>query len=205
MKRLAAATAGESIPLPPGATDGRVSLEQAVARRRSCRRFAPDPLTVEQLAQLLWAAQGVTAAPNLRAAPSAGACYPLEVYIACEHGVFRYHPREHALAKTAAGDRRSRLAQAALGQAFVAAAPVTLVFAAVYDRTTRRYGERGQRYVHLDAGCAAENAHLQAEALDLGSVAVGAFNDDAVAEVLELPEGEHPLYLIPVGRRAGGT
>jgi len=163
VKRLAAATAGESIPLPPGATDGRVSLEQAVARRRSCRRFAPDPLTVEQLAQLLWAAQGVTAAPNLRAA------------------------------------------QAALGQAFVAAAPVTLVFAAVYDRTTRRYGERGQRYVHLDAGCAAENAHLQAEALDLGSVAVGAFNDDAVAEVLELPEGEHPLYLIPVGRRAGGT
>ncbi len=212
MNRLAPLAAGDRIGLPaagfwppPAATEGAMSVEQAILRRRSCRSFAPEPLTLEQLAQLLWAAQGITAAPHLRAAPSAGACYPLQAYVVCEHGVFRFEPREHALVKTGDGDRRSRLARAALGQEFVAAAPATLAFAAVYERTTRRYGERGVRYVHMDVGCAAENVHLQAEALGLGSVSVGAFEDDAVAEVLGLPPQEKAVYLIPVGKRAGGA
>lgn len=203
MKRLAAVAIGETIALPAAARESSVSLEQAVARRRSCRSFSKEPLALEQLAQLLWAAQGITGGPGLRAAPSAGACYPLEVYVVGEHGMFKYRPQEHALTKTGEGDRRTQLARAALGQSFIVAAPVTLVLAAVYQRTTGRYGERGIRYVYMDVGCAAENVHLQAQALGLGSVAVGAFQDDAVAAALALPQEEQPLYLIPVGRRAG--
>jgi len=157
---------------------------------------------MEQVAQLLWAAQGVTDARGMRAAPSAGACYPVEVLVVCEDGVFRYLPDKHAVAKMAEGDSRRSLAAAALGQSFAAAAPVCFVLTAYYYRTTSRYGERGLRYVHMDVACAAENVHLQAEALDLNSVAIGAFDDDQVQEALGLDEDESPLYLIPVGRAA---
>lgn len=119
----------------------------------------------------------------------------------CSAGLFHYEPSGHALAKVAAADLRGPLAEAAFGQQFVADAPISLVFAAVYERTMSRYGERGIRYVHIDLGHAAENVHLQAEALGLGSCAVGAFDDEAVARVLGLPAEQKPLYIIPVGRR----
>jgi len=204
MQGLGAAKIGDIVPLPPAAVAGQVSLEQAVAQRRSWRHFRADALTLAQVSQLLWAAQGVTHDGELRAAPSAGACYPLEVYFVCASGVFRFQPGEHTLAKTVSDDRRQILARAALGQSFIAQAPATIAFGAVYERTTKRYGERGIRYVHMDAGAAAENVHLQAQALDLGSVAVGAFHDDEVARVLDLPSDQRAIYLIPVGRRAGG-
>jgi SagB-type dehydrogenase family enzyme len=204
MKRLAETRVGSTIELPPPSTSGRMTVEQAIAQRRSWRDFDPEPLTMQQISQLLWAAQGITHDGQLRAAPSAGACYPLETYLVCRHGVFRFLPPQHAALKTVEGDPRPQLARAALGQRFIAEAPATIAFAAVYERTVSRYGERGFRYVHMDAGTAAENVHLQAQALDLGSVSVGAFHDDAVAAALSLPAEEKPIYLIPVGRRAQG-
>jgi len=204
MKRLATAQVGDVVELPAPATTGQTSVEQAIAQRKSCRHYRPDPLTLETVSQLLWAAQGITHEPGLRAAPSAGACYPLEVYLVCHEGVFRFVPANHAVMKTADGDRRQQLARAAGGQGFVADAPVVIAFAAIYDRTNRRYGERGFRYVYMDAGTAAENVHLQGEAVGLGSVSVGAFHDDAVAKALDLPDGESPVYLIPLGRAGGG-
>jgi len=194
---------GEHLRLPAPARSGQVSVEGAIAGRRSVRSFSPEPLALKAVSQLLWSAQGMTAKEGLRAAPSAGACYPLEVYALVEQGLFRYLPAAQALLKALAGDRRQALAQACYGQMFVAEAPLSLIFTAIYERTTSRYGERGLRYVHIDVGHAAQNVHLQAEALGLASVPVGAFDDAAVSEALALPAQEHPLYLVPIGRPAG--
>jgi len=201
MKGLAEAGIGEPVPLPKPRAKGEVSVEESIGRRRSLREFAPSRLSLADISQLAWSAQGLTSPQGLRAAPSAGARYPLELYVACPEGLFRYQPDGHALIRTQTADLRSRLAEAAWGQRFLAEAPVSLIFAAVYERTMKRYGERGVRYVHIDVGHAAENVHLQAEALGLGSCAVGAFDDDAVARVLSLPSQEKPIYIIPVGRR----
>lgn len=200
---FAALGLGESLALPAARTEGSISVEAAIARRRSCRRYAADPLTIDQVGQLLWSAQGVTNRRGLRAAPSAGARYPVEVLLVCEDGLFRYVPDDHAVAKAAEGDLRRPLAAAALGQSFMAVAPACLVLTGIHERTTSRYGERGLRYVHMDVACAAENVHLQAEALDLASVAIGAFDDRQVQRTLGLEQDESPLYLIPVGRAAG--
>lgn len=199
---LAQASIGQTIRLPAPDAKGTVTLEQAIARRRSRRNFSPDALSPEQIGQLLWSAQGVTSEEGLRAAPSAGAMYPLEIYLACAHGLFQYLPHEHALQKKSAEDLRPALAAAALGQDFIARAPASVIFTAVFHRTMSRYGERGRRYVHMDAGYAAENVHLQAEALGLASVSVGAFDDRAVARILALPPNEEPLLIIAVGRPA---
>jgi len=201
---LARAGVGSRVSLPPPKEEGRVSVEQAILRRRSVRDFTPDPLDLAQISQLLWSAHGLTSAQGLRAAPSAGACYPLEVYLACEQGLFRYEPNGHALVRVSEADPRPPLAQAAYGQFFISDAAVSIVFAAVYERTTQRYGDRGIRYVHMDVGHAAQNVHLQAEALGLASVPVGAFDDAAVAQVLGIPAEEKPVYIVPVGRPARG-
>jgi SagB-type dehydrogenase family enzyme len=199
VKTLAQIAVGESSILPEPDPEAGHSLEGALARRRSCRRYADRPLALEQVSQLLWAAQGQTHARGLRTAASAGACYPLELDLVSAQGVFRYLPPSHGLRKRLEGDLRFELAQACLGQVFMAEAPAIFCFSAVYERTTGRYGERGLRYVHMDAGIAAQNLHLQAEALGLGSVAIGAFNDEEVARVLGLPAAEKPLYLVPAG------
>jgi SagB-type dehydrogenase family enzyme len=189
--------------LPAPTLKGSVSLEETLARRRSVRSFADTGLTESELGQLLWAAQGVTdSARQFRTAPSAGATFPLETYAATPTGVFRYRPKEHALQSLATNDVRAALAEAALGQACVRTAGAVVAFAAVPGRTTGRYGARGLMYVHMEAGHAAQNVHLQAVALGLGSVAVGAFDADQAARVLGLPEGETLLYLVPVGRPA---
>lgn len=186
--------------LPEPDTDGAVSLEQAVANRRSIRSYTERPLTLKEIGQLLWAAQGVTRPDrNYRAAPSAGATYPLETYVVHQGGVFKYLPKAHALQKKRNKDVRKQLGQAALGQRCVTFAPCSIVIAAVPERTTGRYGERGIRYVHMEAGHAAENIHLQAVSLGLGSVPVGAFDGKKVSRVLKLSGNEEPLYIIPVG------
>lgn len=202
--KLSEADVGASVPLPAINEKGAVSVEEAILRRRSVREFASDPVSLTEIAQLLWSAQGLTSREGLRAAPSAGARYPLETYLACLQGLFRYHLVSHSLVKLQAADLRSDLAGAGWGQTFIAQAPVSIIFAAVHERTTSRYGERGIRYVHIDLGHAAQNVHLQAEALGLGSVPVGAFDDDAVADVLQLPSDQKPLYIIPIGRPARG-
>jgi SagB-type dehydrogenase family enzyme len=176
-----------------------MSLEEAIWRRRSRRDFILQPLSLAQIGQLLWAAQGTTDAAGLRAAPSAGAMYPLEVYLCCREGVFHYVPDDHAVVKTSALDARESLARAALGQQFVEQADICIIIAAVFQRTTARYGERGVRYVHMDAGYASENVHLQADALGLGSVSVGAFADEEVGRVLNLEKDVRPLNIIPAG------
>jgi SagB-type dehydrogenase family enzyme len=197
---LARAAVGERMALPAPRRVGPRSLEEALHRRRSIRRFSPEPLTLPEMAQLLWSAYGVTSPQGLRTAPSAGARYPLEVYLACAEGLFHYLPSAHALVKVRGEEVRPALMEAAHGQAFISQAPVCVLFAAVYERTTSRYRERGIRYVHIDLGHAGQNVQLQAEALGLGSVAVGAFDDAAMVAAAQLPAEEEPRYLIVVGR-----
>jgi len=174
-------------------------LEKAIAARRSHREFSPKPLTLEQIGKLAWAAQGQDTGSRYRTTPSAGATYPLELFVVTGDGLFQYLPAKHALEKLTDQDLRATLASAAWGQNFIEEAPLTLVFAAEFARTTRRYGERGIRYVYMEAGHAAQNVHLQTESLGLGSVAVGAFNDDSVSKVLSLPEHLKPIYMVAVG------
>ncbi len=192
-----------TLTLPPPRTKGELSLEEVLARRRSLREYADRPLTEEQIGQLLWAAYGITGQRwgyALHTAPSAGALYPLEFYVVTPEGVFHYEPQGHRCHQRHTGDLRLPLSQAALGQESVAHAPAVFVVTAVYARTTRKYGRRGaERYVPMDAGHAAQNLLLQATALGLGGVVVGAFHDDAVRDLLGLPAEETPLYLIPVG------
>ena len=171
------------------------------------REYARAPLTLGEVSQVLWAAQGVTdGKEGLRAAPSAGALYPLEFVLVVgeveglEPGTYRYRPLEHDLVRTSGEDLRAELAAAAWGQNWLRKAPLVLAVSAVYERTTKKYGERGKRYVHMDAGCAMENVYLQATALGLGTVTVGAFDDRKVANLLSLPTGERPLALMPMGR-----
>ncbi|MFW6126032.1 MAG: SagB/ThcOx family dehydrogenase [Chloroflexota bacterium] len=194
--------------LPEPRLESDVSLEEALLNRRSVREYASRPVSLEEVSQLLWAAQGITAAWGGRTAPSAGALYPLEVYLVVGRvdglapGVYRYEPEEHELAKVSDGDVRTELAAAAMGQDCVKNGAIDIVIACVYDRTTGKYGEQGVRYVHMEAGHAAQNLYLQAAALNLGMVTVGAFLDGSVQEVLGLPQHHAPLYVIPVGRRA---
>jgi len=198
-----------AVALPAPHRGGAGSLADALARRRSVRKFAKGPLTLAAVSQLLWAAQGVTGRDGQRTAPSAGALYPLEIYLVAgavtglEAGVYRYEPQRHRLLLHAKGDPRSELADAALEQEWVAEAPSVLVIGAVYGRTERKYGRRAPRYVHMEMGHAAQNVSLQAVALDLGTVVVGAFHDDQLARVLRLPEDVEPLGVMPIGKRRG--
>jgi SagB-type dehydrogenase family enzyme len=189
----------EIITLPAPNQDGSMSLEKAIAIRRSRRDFSSQSLTFEQIGQLCWAAQGRVAGSRYRTTPSAGATYPLELFIVTGDGLFRYLPDRHSLEKLSGQDLRTDLTSAAWGQGFIEAAPLTLVFAAEFSRTTNHYGKRGIRYVYMEAGHAAQNVHLQAEALGLGSVAVGAFDDTSVSKVLSLPKNLEPLYMVTVG------
>lgn len=182
-------------------------MEEALARRRSRRRYSPTPLTLAQLSQLLWSAQGLTRG-RFRTAPSAGATYPLELFIlvgeggveGLEAGTYHYQVQEHALTLKQRGDRRRELCQASGNQGFLRQAPVSLVVCALYQRTCGWYGQRGERYVHIEVGHVGQNVHLQAEALGLGTVMVGAFDDDEVSQLLGLEAELKPLYIMPVGK-----
>jgi len=195
----------DAIPLPPPRTESAFPLERALQERRSVRSFVAKPLSLEEVGQLLWAAQGVTAPGGLRTAPSAGALYPLEITVVAgavtglQPGLYRYLPASHALAPLGGGDRRAALARAALYQTWLQEAPATFGFGAVEARTRVKYGSRSPRYVHIEVGHAAQNLLLQARALGLAAGVIGAFDDAKVAEVLGMPEEEQPLYLVPVG------
>lgn len=188
--------------LPTPAEPAPDSLEEAIDARRSVREFRDDPLSEVEVGQLVWAAQGITDPSGKRAAPSAGATYPLEVYVVSAEGVARYRPGSHSLVVVDGADRRRALAAAALGQQAVADAPVVLVLTGVVERTAVRYGDRAERYVLLEAGHAAQNVLLQAAVLDLAAVPIGAFDDDRLVRILDLPAGERPLYLVAVGHPA---
>jgi SagB-type dehydrogenase family enzyme len=199
VKEVLELTMGSIISLPKPNQNGPMSLEQAIAARRSRRDFLSKPLTLEQIGQLTWAAQGKDAKSGYRTTPSAGATYPLELFVVNENGISHYLLDKHALETITEQDVRSKLASAAWGQEFIGAAPLTLVFAAQFARTTGRYGQRGIGYVYMEAGHAAQNVHLQAESLGLGSVAVGAFDNASVSKVLLLPDYLEPVYMVVVG------
>ncbi|GMR03583.1 MAG: SagB/ThcOx family dehydrogenase [Gammaproteobacteria bacterium] len=194
------------VKLPAPRRQGRQPLEQVMAQRRSVREFSDAPLTLDEVSQLLWAAQGITATGYLRTAPSAGALYPLEIHLAAGNveglnaGAYRYRPQGHVLKQAVAGDKRRELAAAALNQEWVEQGAAVFVFAAVFRRTTRKYGKRGIQYAHLETGHAAQNVFLQAVALGLATVVVGAFDDKQVQHVMHLTHEETPLCLMPVGK-----
>ncbi len=194
--------------LPEQKTKGPLSLEEILASRRTRRDFQAKPLLLEEFAQLLWSAQGVTGADGtLRSAPSGGALYPLDVYAVVGEasvqglnaGVYRYLPSQHGLEQVASTDLRADMAQACLGQTWMAGAPVSLVLTAEYGRIERKYGARGRRYALIEVGHAGQNIFLQAEALGLGAGIVGAFDDAGLAKALHLPRAHEPLIVMPVG------
>jgi len=191
-----------TLPLPAPASSGNMTVEEALGRRRSVREFAPTPLTERQLSQLLWAAQGGSG-DGLRTAPSAGALFPLELYVATASGLSHYDVASHGLTARIERDLRPALRRAAHDQAPVAEAPAVFVITAVQERCERKYGARSVRYVGMEAGHAAQNLLLEAVALGLAAVPVGAFDDADLARTLELPVRERPLYLIPVGQPRG--
>lgn len=201
------ARAQRSIALPEPSPDGTLSVEESLRTRRSVREFAPETLQLKEVGQLAWAAQGVTSRDGLRTAPSAGALYPLEILLVANRvedlprAIYRYVPRSHALVRVAEGSASQArdLARAAADQEFVAEAPAVFVITAVERRTAVKYGPRAHHYVLLEAGCTIENLALQAVALDLGSVVVGAFDERAVASLLQLEKAEEPIALVPVG------
>ncbi len=198
---------GGRVKLPEPCSTSNTSVETALSKRRSIRDYSGENLTLEEVSQLLWAAQGITAPWGGRTAPSAGALYPLELYVVVgdvegiDKGVYKYKPEEHELKKVKEGDIRAELADAAGGPECVRDAAIDIVFTAVYERTTGKYGGRGIRYVHIEVGHAAQNVYLQAVSLDLGTVVIGAFIDDQVKELVNAGEQENPMYIMPVGRR----
>lgn len=199
------AQASYTISLPEPETTGGEPLQQLLQQRRSVREYKNTQLTLAQLGQMLWAAQGVTHPEGLRTAPSAGALYPLQLYFAAlnveklQPGIYYYQPQKHQLALHREGNFGKALARAAYTQTWLQQAAVVFVIAADYGKTEVKYGGRGERYVHIEAGNAAENLFLQAESLGLGTVVVGAFYDDEIIDVLQLPAEIAPLLLMPVG------
>jgi SagB-type dehydrogenase family enzyme len=197
----------EAIKLPPSAHKGAVSVEEALARRRTVRRFASRSLDLNQVSQLLWGADGVSDPRGLRTAPSAGATYPLDLYLVVGErgvatltaGVYHYRPLEHVLKLVTPGELRPAVVRASLSQSWMAEAPVMVVITAEYRRCTARYGERGIRYTHMEVGHVGENLFLQAEALGMGAGIVGAFDDRAISQIMKTPAHHEPLLIMPVG------
>jgi SagB-type dehydrogenase family enzyme len=197
------------IDLPKPVLKGKVSLEEALQARRSVRSYTDEPLTLEQVSQILWAGQGVTkrGTINFKTAPSAGGLYPIELYLVVGDkmvkglpaGVYHYDPDTHTMTEMMKDDQRQALCDAALGQASISSCAVDLVVAAVYARTAKKYGDRATRYVHIEVGHVGQNVALECVAEKLGCVTIGAFYDDKVKEALKLPADHEPLYIIPIG------
>ncbi len=192
------------IRVPAPNLTGTVPVEKAIAERRSVRQFTDDPLSLEIVSQMMWASQGITDDGRKRAAPSAGATYPLEIYLVANRveglkpGVYHYLVYQHELEAIRIQDLSKRLGET-VGQSMIGKAAFNIVIAADYKRTTARYGARGERYVHIEVGHVGQNIYLQAEALGLGTVAVGAFDDSKVRELLGIDE--EVLYIMPIGKQ----
>ena len=184
----------------------QTSVEEALQRRKSRRSFLNLPLALDEVSQVLWSAQGITREDFYRTAPSPGALYPLEIYvfvgnvIGVSKGIYKYKPYEHELIKVADGDKRYELSVAALEQDFLDSAAIDILFCAVFERVTKKYGNRGITYVHIEVGHASQNVYLQCEALNLGTVAIGAFENEKVKKIFKMEPSEEPLYIMPIGR-----
>ena len=177
---------------------GSKSLEECIYERESVRSYKDKVIEIEKISQILWATQGEKGVK--RTVPSAGATYPLEIYVTLrDRGFFNYNVKKHALELITEEDLSNKLARASLDQYFIAEAYMNIIICAEFSRTTWRYGQRGVRYVFIEVGHCAQNIHLEAVALGLASVPIGAFEDDQVRKVLELPKKIEPLYIIPIG------
>ena len=194
------------IVLPKTVKKTDFSIEEVIALRRSIREYLNKPLKIEDLAQILWAAQGITEPSlTLRSAPSAGATYPLEIYILSKNvknlkkGIYKYLPTYHSLKLIREGDYSYNLYQACLYQDWVLNAAANLIITAIYERTTYRYGARGIRYVYMEAGHVGQNIYLQAAALNIGTVAIGAFYDEEVENIIQVSNQEKVIYIFPLG------
>lgn len=193
------------IRLPGSEASGRSRIEELIAKRRSVRRYKDKKLSESVISRLLWAAQGISSESGLRTSPSAGALYPLEIHLVTggggglDPGVYRYVPEDHTLVQEIRGDIREKLSKAALSQPMISNAPVSIVISAVYARITSRYGNRGLRYTHMEAGHAAQNVYLLGVELGVGTCAIGAFEDEEVRNVLKMPANQEPLYILPLG------
>jgi SagB-type dehydrogenase family enzyme len=197
--------------LPSPTWEGTVSVEQAIRHRRTIRTFSPRALNLAQLSQLLWAASGITEYQGFkRAAPSAGALYPMDVYVVVgdrcvatvEGGVYHYDPRGHQVSRVVQGDLRSLVAKVSLSQVWMARAPITMVITAEYNRTSAKYGKRGIRYGMIEAGHIGQNIFLQAQALGLAAGIVGAFQDSKIIDAMKINAAHEPLLLMPVGYKS---
>ncbi|ARG96501.1 SagB/ThcOx family dehydrogenase [Legionella micdadei] len=191
--------------LPAPVYSSQTSIEDALKKRRSIRTYKNQAITLSQVAQLLWAAQGITSDNGFRTTPSAGALYPLEVYLVARDvndlspGVYHYLPTKHALLKIKNGDISDQLTKAALEQEAIKSGAANIVITAVFSRTTKKYGEKGKSFVFMEAGHAAQNIYLQTVSLNLGTVTIGAFDEPQVRQALNTPEDEIPLYILPIG------
>ncbi|MDD3626492.1 MAG: SagB/ThcOx family dehydrogenase [bacterium] len=205
----------KEIPLPEPKMKGEVSIEEVLSKRRSIRSYTNENLKLEEISQILWAAYGITEKKDkpdrlrggFRTAPSAGATYPLDIYLIAGEieslapGIYKYDSSSHSLLLMEEGDKRTQLFLTCL-QPWVKSAPASIIYTAKWDRITSKYGDRGtERYVYLEVGHSAQNVYLQATALGLGTVAVGAFNDKKLKDFLSLEEGEDPLYIMPLGKK----
>lgn len=192
------------VSLPAASVKGTMSLEEAIVKRQSASLFKAEPISVQQLSQLLWAAQGVTS--KGRTAPSAGALYPLDLYVIAGNvkdlppGIYRYLPMDNSLELLQSGDKRKELATAVHEPKDISAAAALIVIAANPVKTQAKYGSRGQRFVYLETGHATENLLLQAAALGLGTVAIGGFEENTLQLLMNLPKEEEALYIVPVGK-----
>ena len=197
-----------NIKLPAPVTDGDMSLEKAISLRRSVRNYKNNQIKLSELSQLLWAGQGITdKSRNFRTVPSAGALYPLEIYIYAgnveelENGIYKYSPENHELILKNSGDKNTELVNKIYSKEWLLNSPLFIVIAGVYERTAVKYGDRAKRYVHIETGHAAQNICLQATTLGLVTLTIGAFDDESLHKLTGMEKNEMPLYIIPVGRK----
>jgi len=196
-----------NIQLPSPSYKSNTSIEEALLTRRSIRDYQKEQLSLSEVSQILWSAQGITdTGEGLRTAPSAGALYPLEVYLVAANvkdlnpGIYKYSPQNHSLQKISEGDKLVEISDASLKQESITSASAIVVITAIYERTSVKYGKRTDRYVNMEVGHVGQNIYLQAVSLGLGTVMIGAFEDDALKKALNLPDNEHPLALYPLGK-----
>ena len=197
----------EIIQLPEPKYKSNTSIEEALLKRRSVRDYKPEPLSIAEVSQILWAAQGITDdIDRLRTAPSAGALYPLEIYLVAANvkdlsaGIYKYNPQSHSIKKILEGDKRTEISNASLRQESIESSSALVVISAIYERTSVKYGKRTERYVNMEVGHVGQNIYLKAVSLGLGTVMIGAFEDDKLKKALGLPSDEFPLAVYPLGK-----
>jgi SagB-type dehydrogenase family enzyme len=200
-------TEADIIQLPAPNFKSETSVEEAIQKRRSVRDYSNELLSLSEVSQILWAAQGITDRTyGLKTAPSAGALYPLEVYLVAANvkdlpsGIYKYYPKDNSIKKITEGDKRTAVSNAALRQDAIENSSAIVIITAIYERTSVKYGKRSERYVNMEVGHVGQNIYLQAVSLGLGTVMIGAFDDEALKKVLDLPANEFPLAIYPLGK-----